>query len=99
MSFHTGCPLAATSGSAARFVSLRLHCSHESTHELAIHLRRDCVDINILAGEEFTGVFDAVDSGGFKVDVHKASGGKLAAIFVLFECAGNATNPQQDVFA
>src|SRR5712691_1630126 len=79
-----GISLVAAGWPAARVVSLWLYGPYESTHELAIHLRCDCINIDVLARKKFAGVLDAVDSSGFEVNLLKSGRCKLAAIFVLF---------------
>jgi hypothetical protein len=49
--------------SAASLTSVRLHGSHEGTHDLAVHLRRNRICVDALAGKELASVLYAIDSG------------------------------------
>ncbi|MGA2743637.1 MAG: hypothetical protein ABSE44_02985 [Candidatus Sulfotelmatobacter sp.] len=65
-------------------VAARLHGAHESTHDPAIHLRRDCVHVNVLARKKLAGVIHVVNAGWFKVDLLKSRSSELGAVVVLF---------------
>ena len=73
--------------------------AHECTHELAVHLRRECVHIQTLFREKFSRVFNAVDTGRFDFDLLETRRGQLAAIFVFVERARYAADPQQHALA
>jgi len=64
-------------------VATRLHGAHERTHDPAIHLRRDCVNVNVLARQKFAGIIHVVNAGWFKVYLLKSCGGELGAVVVL----------------
>src|SRR6185295_1797316 len=76
---------------------LRLHGAYESAYELAVHLRRNCININVLACKKFTGVFDVVYPRRFEIDLFESSRRQFAAIVVLFQCPRNAADPQQHI--
>src|SRR5262249_62203836 len=70
--------------------------SHEGAHELAVHLRRDGVDIEARSFYELARVVRPIDSGWFQVDCLEAGLGKLRAVFVLLERARHASDPELD---
>src|SRR6202167_6727188 len=41
---------------------LRLHSSHECTHELSVYLRRNGIDVDVLAAKELPSLINAVNS-------------------------------------
>jgi hypothetical protein len=71
----------------------RFHGSDEGAHEFFIGFAGESVNIEALAGEEFTGVFDAVDARGLDGDLFEAGGLQLRAVIILFERARNAADP------
>ena len=65
-------------------VAARLNGADKRTHDLAIHLRRDCVNVNVPASQKFASVIDVVDACWFKVYLLKSCGGELDAIVLFF---------------
>src|SRR5580658_2491146 len=74
---------------------LRLDRTNERTQKLAINLRCDPVNVNILACKELTSVFNTVETCWFQFDLLEASGRQLASVFVLFHCPGDAAHPRE----
>src|ERR1700691_2902365 len=64
---------------------LRRHSSHECTHDLA--------------AKELPSLINVVNSRRLDLNVLEASRRELGAIFVFFEGARNAANPQKHTFA
>jgi hypothetical protein len=89
----------ASSIAAGRAAARRLHGSHESTHEFAIHLRGNCIDIDVLPSKKFTSVFNPINSGWFDFNLLKSSGRELDTIVILFESPGDTANPQKNAGA
>src|SRR5580704_5875916 len=77
----------------------RLHGAHEGAPDFAVDLGRDCVHVDVLAGKKFARVFDVIDAGGLDLDVFESGLLKFAAVVILFECACNAADPEQDAAA
>src|ERR1700752_614155 len=77
----------------------RLFRSNERAHEFAVDERRDRIHVDALAGEGFTRVVDLVDARRFDADRLEPGNGKLQTVVVLFERAGDAAGPKQDVAA
>src|SRR5262249_1836661 len=82
--------------SAAR---LWLTGADEGTHEFPVHLRGDLFRVHALFMEKRACVLHAIDSRGFNFNLFEACSRQLVAIFVLFQCSGNATHPQQHALA
>src|ERR1017187_2962956 len=91
-------PLRAARRAAAGFGG-GLHGADEGAHEFSVDFGGDGLHVDARLGEELAGVLDAVDAGGFDGDLVEAGGGQLGALFVLFERAGNAADPEQDALA
>ena len=92
--------LDAADRAAASFAFGRWFCSaDEGAEEFAVYLRRDCVHVESLAGEECAGVFDAIDARGFDLGFRKSGVRQFAEIIVFFESARDASNPQENAFA
>src|SRR5690348_8412961 len=85
--------------SAASCLRRRFYRADEGAHELSVHLRSDGVNIDAMAGEEFAGVFDAIDASGFEGYLLEAGGGEGAAVFVFFQCACDTADPEENVLA
>ncbi len=60
-------------GFKVRPISLtRSDRAYERAHELALDLRRDGINVNVLADEEIAGVLDAIDARRLHLDGTKA---------------------------
>src|SRR5512132_941159 len=55
--------------------------------------------VNTFGREKLARIFGTVDARRLDFDLLKASGGKLGAIVVFFECAGHAADPQEHALA
>src|ERR1019366_5210934 len=101
MSLHTRSLLVAAGRSATRFRSCvcGLDGPNESTHELAVHLRRHRVHIDAFRREKLTRIFCAVDTRRLNVDLLKTCSGEFAAIFVISERPRHTPDPQKHALA
>jgi hypothetical protein len=84
---------------AARSIPLGLQGTHEGAHELAVHLRRKRIHIDVLAGKKLASVLYAVYSGWLNLNVLEPGRRKFGAIFIFFESTRNAANPEKDTTA
>src|SRR5579859_2353302 len=92
-------PSVAASRAAAGFRVQRLHGADEGAHEFSVHLRRDRIRVNSLGGKNVARILGAVDAGRLDFDLLEAGRGQLVAILDIFESAGHAANPEENVFA
>src|SRR5262249_49474426 len=72
---------------------------NKGAHEFAVHLRSDGIYIKSVAGEKLAGILDAVDARRFNRHRSKPGRFKLLTVLCLFECAGNAADPQEQALA
>src|SRR6185295_19687907 len=73
--------------------------ANEGAHEIAVHLRSDCVSVDPFSFEEFTRVIHFVDAGGLDVDALKTRALQLAPVFTFVERPRDTSDPQQNAFA
>jgi hypothetical protein len=60
---------------------------------------RDCVRVDVLAGEKFASVFSAMDSGRLDLKVFESGSRKFIAVVFFSERTGDTTDPQQHALA
>src|SRR4029453_11943786 len=76
----------------------RLSCPHECADEFAVDAG-DRLVAEPGAGEHVAGALGRVDPRWLHVDLFESGLRKLGAILALFECAGDAPDPQLDAAA
>src|SRR5436190_7334693 len=84
----------AASWSAADGLCCWLHCAHEGADEFAVDLWANRFGIEAGGFEEFAGLVDPVNASGFHLDGFKPGQGKFFAIFIFFQCARDAADPE-----
>src|ERR1700736_2697451 len=82
----TGGPAASLGGGVLR--------AYEGADEFVAYLWCDGVGIDPRSFQEFFGVVDAVDAGGFNVDGFESRGGELLLIFRVCQRACDAADPE-----
>src|SRR5580704_8898244 len=68
----------------------------ECAHELAVHLRRNGVNVDALAAQKRTSVLQPVNPCRFDVYVLESRCFEFRFVLVLFECSRNTANPKKD---
>ena len=77
----------------------RLRCPHECTHELAVHLRCDCIDIDIdaLACQERARILNVVDARRLDLDLPESGRLEFVDVLRISEGAGDAADSKFDI--
>src|SRR5579864_6644756 len=102
MLFHRGyrcCSVTARRTTAWAVRASRLDRADESAQKFPVHLRSERVYIDSLPCEKFSCIFGAIDARGLDLNLLKSCGRQLAAIFLFFQRACNATDPRQHTLA
>src|SRR5262245_50894890 len=92
------CDAPLTGRDQSRTRERRLSSPHECADEFAVH-GGDRVGAEPGAYENVARVLGGVNPRRLYVDLFKAGFGELGAVLALFECAGNAPDPQLDAAA
>src|SRR6185437_3350733 len=79
--------------------SAGLNGADKGAHELAVDLLCHCVHVDALARQEFSCIGHAVDARRLDTGLLEASSPELGRVFILFQRAGDAADPQQHVAA
>src|SRR5690242_16075795 len=100
---HRQASLRAARAAAAARLGVRrpagLPRADEGTHELALDLRGDRIDVDALASQKLARVLNVIDAGRLNPDRLEAGRGEFRAIVALIEGAGDAAGPKQHVAA
>src|SRR5215469_3199405 len=84
---------------AARFRVRRFRGANKGTHELAIDLGGDHVDVEAFGSKDVFRFFGAVNARRLDLDGLKSGGRQLGAVLRFVEGSGNTADPQQNALA